>query len=169
MRKRNTLGGRLKKSKVREITPKILDEVVRMVVEDKMGLRKVCLHLNIAYSVLIRHINENQEARDLIDEARQWTVFDLGQELVEIADTATKQTLDLDRFRVQVRKDSVNLLSRTREAVARSRPQNAPPAQTINVGVVLVPHKATPAMPAPSATPRLAVVNGQVLEGEVVR
>ncbi len=156
---------KLKRSRCKEISDKVMEDIVQRIVEKNMGLREIAFRLNIRYSVLIKHITENQAARDMIDEARHWAVFDTSQTLIDIADQTTKETIDKDRFRIQARKDSVNMISRYREMVARSRPPESQIAPTINVGVVLVPAKAmAPAAPGLAhEQPRLAAINGQLV------
>lgn len=167
-------AGKLKKTG-KGISPATIDRVVTYIVEKKMGLREIAFRLNVSYATLVRHLKEDPDAKAIIDEAREWTVFETGEKIVEIADAATKETLEVDRLRISARKDAVGLMARSRESIARSRPPEQELKVSGMVGVVVIPPKALPPPPgefttimAPEPVRLGRPMQGALIEGELL-
>lgn len=166
--------GKIKKTG-KAISPAMIDRIVGYIVDKEMGLREIAFRLNVSYAVLVRHLKEDPDAKAIIDEAREWTVFEVGAKLVEIADATTKDTLEVNRLRISARKDAVGLMARNRESIARSRPPEQAVTVSGVVGVVVVPPKSLPppagefktiASPEPVRLGR--PMQAALLEGELV-
>ena len=155
--------------KNKNISDAVMDQIIHQIVEKKRNLREIAFELNVGYATLVRRIRDDHKAKELLDEARELTIFEVSEDIIRIADETTIDSLEIDKFRVSARKDAMSIISRSRESLSRQKATNttaAPPAPpNVQVGIVIVPPKAeAPAMLGQNTRPRLAVIDGKYIE-----